>query len=46
MKKIYEKPNLSLLEIVLDDVILSSSDLPQINYDEDAQNDANNGFDW
>ena len=44
MKKIYEKPNLSL--IVLDDVILSSSDLPQISYDEDAQNDTNNGFDW
>lgn len=46
MKKFYEKPNLSLLEIVLDDVILSSSDLPQIRYDENAQNDANNGFDW
>ena len=46
MKKIYEKPNLSLLEIVLDDVILSSLDLPQISYDEDAQNDTNNGFDW
>ena len=46
MKKIYEKPNLSLLEIVLDDVILSSSDLPQISYDEDAQKDASNGFDW
>ena len=46
MKKIYEKPNLSLLEIVLDDVILSSSDLPQISYYEDAQNDTRNGFDW
>ena len=46
MKKIYEKPILSLLEIVLDDVILSSSDLPQISYDEDAQNDTRNGFDW
>ena len=46
MKKIYEKPNLSLLEIVLDDVVLSSSGLPQISYDEDAQNDTNNGFDW
>ena len=46
MKRIYEKPNLSLLEIVLDDVILSSSDLPQSSYDVDAQNDTSNGFDW
>lgn len=45
MKKIYEKPNLNLVEVTLDDVILSSS-ITQLTYDEDAQNDITNGFDW